>query len=305
MRRAPILAMVLIGCGSAGIPLTQADLRVRTVLHEKPSNRGGKMEIQVDALGDIEWTASDPAGKNLELYSSGRRSEDIGERTVTTMTWVYTGEPGQYVIDPVCVSWKRGDEEPRDTCSTALFLDMGVQYERPEMVDIAEPAAVWRLPHPAWFVAVGGVGGLLLGGLFLAIRSRPEPAMSSVADEPPDLAAIRRWTAIRNDTALDDNAKAKALSHIFRQYTEVTLHFPALKWTTTESITHLQGLTSFDPADLHRARKLLRATDLVKFADQTTEGAFFDEMDADLRAFIDSTKPHLWDRRDEPEVSGV
>ena len=43
-----------------------------------------------------------------------------------------------------------------------------------------------------------------------------------------------------------------------------------------------------------RAKKLLRATDLVKYAEVSPESDFFDDMDADLRAFVGSTRPRSW-----------
>jgi len=285
---------VLAACAPAPPALDSPDLRVRTVLHEAPTNHGGTLQIQVDAAGDLDWTTSPPTGKNLHFDKGTSRTEHIGSRTFTTTTWIFKSKPGQYLIDPVCASWTTGDSDPQETCSTALFLDLGVATDRPDMVDIAEPSAVWQLPHLGWFAAAAGVAGLLLGGLLLALRKRPEPTLTAIDAEQPDQVAIRRWEAVYSDATLDEHSKAQALSHIFREYAEAVLHFPALKWTTTESVQHLQEMTSFDPANIHRAKKLLRATDLVKFADQHTGGDFFEEMDADLRAFVESTRPHQW-----------
>ena len=75
------------------------------------------------------------------------------------------------------------------------------------------------------------------------------------------------------------------------------LGFGALGWTTTEILNRLRDLSFLRREDLGRAKRLLRATDLVKFADQQPDIDFFDPLDSDLRAFVSNTRP----RRPSPE----
>ena len=123
-------------------------------------------------------------------------------------------------------------------------------------------------------------------------RSRPVP---EVPAEPPDTVAIRAWEAVRADEALDDERKAQALSRIFRDYTEAALGIPAVAWTTTEILGHLGRMANLPEGNVPRARRLLRATDLVKFAEKKPGTDFFEDLDADLRAFVGSTRPTRWD----------
>ncbi|HMV70485.1 MAG TPA: hypothetical protein PKA64_26830 [Myxococcota bacterium] len=130
-------------------------------------------------------------------------------------------------------------------------------------------------------------------------RRRPaRPAPVIVAPpEAPHLAALRRWEAVRADPSLDDHARALALSEIFRDYVEATLSFAARALSTTEILRHLEQLTFLPRENLPRAKRLLRATDRVKYADDQPGTDLFEELDSDLRAFVESTRPKSWDAR--------
>ena len=118
--------------------------------------------------------------------------------------------------------------------------------------------------------------------------------MAPVEQEPPDLVALRQWDAIRSDEGLDDETRAQGASRIFREYTEAVLVFPASSWTTSEILRHLQRLAHLPQGNLPRAKRLLRATDRLKFAGESARDELFDELDADLRGFVASTRPSKW-----------
>jgi hypothetical protein len=44
-------------------------------------------------------------------------------------------------------------------------------------------------------------------------------------------------------------------------------------------------------------RRILRATDKVKYAESRPSPEFFEELDSDLRAFIDATRPRTLEKR--------
>src|SRR5690606_19878631 len=100
--------------------------------------------------------------------------------------------------------------------------------------------------------------------------------------------------------ALSDLDRAHALSEITRTYIEAVLRFPATKWSTTETLAHLGRLTALPQGNVPRVRRLLRATDRVKYAGDTPEHALLEEWDADLRALIDATRPRSWTPTDTP-----
>ena len=47
--------------------------------------------------------------------------------------------------------------------------------------------------------------------------------------------------------------------------------------------------------NMARARRLLRATDRVKYAELRPGQDFFEDLEADLRAFVGSTRPRTWE----------
>ena len=95
-------------------------------------------------------------------------------------------------------------------------------------------------------------------------------------------------------TSEQDFEKAQALSSIFRDYTEAALGFPASAWTTTEILEKLRSMVRLTEGNVPRARRLLRAPDRVKYAEQVPGRDFFEDLDAALRAFLGSTRPHTW-----------
>jgi len=141
---------------------------------------------------------------------------------------------------------------------------------------------------------VGGTGLLFLGGIGFAF-TRPRRARDVVVvPEPPDIVAIRSWEAVRADEAMGDEEKAEALSRIFRVYVEGVLAFQATAWTTTEILARLTGMGHLPEGNVPRAKRLLRATDRVKFAEAKPGADLFDDLDSDLRAFVGSTRPTAW-----------
>src|SRR5690606_33836341 len=153
----------------------------------------------------------------------------------------FTGPRGGYEIPALEATWSSDDGEQVTAASSPLFVDVGVQPPPDGLADIDEPEPVWAVPW-ATVAAVGGVGGLVVGGLWWALRGGARREVAPVPPEPPDLAALRRWQAVRADPSLDDEEKATALSLLFREYIEAVLSLPATRWTTTEILERLGAM---------------------------------------------------------------
>ena len=75
------------------------------------------------------------------------------------------------------------------------------------------------------------------------------------------------------------------ISRIFREHVEAgwgllrPLDHP-------RDLDHLQGLQHLQSGNVPRAKRLLRATDRIKFADAKAALELFDELDAALRGFV-------------------
>ena len=168
-----------------------------------------------------------------------------------------------------------------------------------ELADIAEPPRIWTVPWRVILVGVGLLGTVSLG-IYLAFRVTRRGEAVELPPEPPDVAALRAWDRVRRDPALDDLARSLALSQIFREYTEVVLAFPATAWTSTEVLARLTGMQHLPEGNIPRARRLLGATDRVKFAGERGTEQLFEDLDSDLRGFVGSTRPRAWAEEASP-----
>lgn len=251
----------------------------------------GKPEIVLQIRADEAVEITPPSGDGVTLGAMRERVEVVGGLTVTTRTWQLQPRPGSAVLSGACAT--AGGGEP--VCAEPVYVDFGKAPDRPGMADIVEPGRLWSIPWLPIFGAVAVLG--ILVAWARRARSKPPAPVPAGPPEPHDARALRRWAEVQADTTLDDLSRAEALSEIFREYVEAALAFPARSWSTTETLAHLGRLAHLARENVPRARSLLRATDRVKYADVRPGADLFEELDADLRAFIDSTRPRAWEGR--------
>jgi hypothetical protein len=290
----------LVACGAPEVA-DDADrpAEVRTWLEGEPTSGGGIVIRQVEHDADVEVSSGVPEipGLSLRPYDEPH-IERIGDRVVETRRYGFSGAPGHYEIPSWPVEWKRRSEHGTEP-SPPLYVDIGVEpISAGPIEDITEPPRVWTNLVP--WRALGAIGvatsAAFAGGLLVLHRYRTRP-LPAIPPEAPDVVALRAWDAVRKDATLDDLAKASALSRIFREYTEAVLHFPCSKWTTTQTLTYLSGLPHLGEGNVPRAKRLLRATDRVKYAEARAGADVFEDLDSDLRAFVTATRPHTWQDR--------
>ncbi len=293
-----ILAVLVFVYGCAGEPVAPRSsaedaLKGRAWLEAAPSASGGRLAVQVEYPRGKEVVVEPPVAEGLTFETAGPpRREAIGDRWVETTVWSFQGDGGHYEVRPGSV--RASDALGPSIPISSLFVDLGVEPVRPaEIADIEEPARLWSVPWRGLAVAGGlSAASAAVGGWYLR-RRRPAPI--AVAVEPPDVIALRAWDSVRSSPALDAHAKALELSRIFREYAEEVLRFPATAWTTTESLAYLTSLPHLAAGNVPRAKRMLRATDRVKYAEVETSEEWLEEWDADLRAFVASTRPRGWD----------
>jgi len=293
--RSGVLGLLVLGaCATEEISAERAAVMVRASLSDE-SDAGGSLKIQTayDPTGEIEIPTPDVEG--LTFIPLGEAViEAVGNREVVTQIYVFSGTKGSYTVPAMTATW-RGDDGDVEASTSPLYVDLGVPApgREGEIFDIDNPGRVWTVPWVP-ILAIGGVGMLMLGGIVLAFRKDWRTEVGEAPEEPPDRVALRRWEAVREDASLDDFEKAKALSSIFRDYAEAVLGFPASAWTSTEILARLGTMTQLAEGNVPRARRLLRATDRVKYAEQKPGTDFFSDLDSDLRAFVSATRPHSW-----------
>lgn len=287
-------ALLLAGCTSETTPVEEEPAQIRTWIDGEVTAKGGTLVVQslYDPAGTLDLPQ--PQVQGLTFEQGDVRVEQVGDHEVVTQRFAFTGQKGSYEITALTADWRGPEGEAFTAVATPVFVDLGVEPpDVGEPEDIVEPAPVRTIP---WAVLGGGALAVALfgGGLAVAFGPTRKRALPEVPPEAPDVVAIRAWEAIRASTELDDYAKAQHLSKIWREYTEAVLGFPASAWTTTEILGHLRGLAHLPEGNVPRAKRLLRATDRVKFAEHDPERDFFDDLDADLRGFVDSTRPRNW-----------
>lgn len=290
-------ALALSGCADP-LAVDSGQVAVR-VWATEVTPAGGWLVVQSTHPVGRAVSLPVPEVDGLTFSAEGAPVEErAGDRAVLTQRWRFTGKKGSYEIPGLVVSVD-GEGDAR---SLPLWVDLGVTVSAFDaMEDIAEPGRIWAVPW-RWIGGVALLGALVVGTLGIGVGAlASKPRKREVALDPPDVRCLRAWEAVRADASLSDDDKAKELSRLFREYTEEVLQFPAVSWTTSEILARLESMVHLPKGNVPRAKKLLRATDLVKYAEVSPENDFFDEMDADLRAFVGSTRPNAW-RPDAPEA---
>ncbi len=299
MRAGFLLAAALVACSPELVAEDPGPVQVRSWLDDVGKS-GGALVIQTefDPAGEVDLPAPEVDGLDFDAVGEPVL-ERIGVHEVWTQRYRFRGDKGSYEIGALEAVWHGPEAELRVSASP-LFVDLSQDAPREgELAGIVEPAPIWEIP---WAVlgAIGGALALFIGGTALAFRRPKAVAIATVAPEAPDVVAIRQWEVIRADSEMSKHDKALNLSRIFRDYAEAVLAFLATSWTTTETVNHLRELRHLPEGNVPRARRLLRATDRVKFAEAKPGEDFFEDLDADLRAFVGSTRPHRWDPKEAP-----
>lgn len=262
------------------------DLAVSTAAKDVSAS-GGTLTVTTVYTGESVELPDAPTVDGLTFaLREDPRQETLGARTVVTQVWRFSGKKGSYEIPSLAVT--AGEQTAE---SAPLWVDLGVETPHAgELLDIQEPDAVWTVP---WTPILCGVGGfvVLSGMLGLAFSWAIRPRETVEVVLPPDVRWLRAWHDVREDPMLTDEDRARELSRIFREYTEEVLGFPAVSWTTSEILEKLESLVHLPSGNVPRAKRLLRATDLVKYAEVKPGEDFFQDLDGDLRSFIAATRP--------------
>ncbi len=282
----------LVGCGRTPepVPTTRAPVTVQAVLERPPEGGGGVLVVRVEHDQDLDVELPTPVASGLEFELLAPPTiEVLGESNLVTQRFRFSGSRGHYEVQPLEVAYPGPDGQPATAASDALFLDLGTDPVRSdeEMADIVESSD----PRGGYGWLIGGIVGVLVAVGFAFWPRRQTQEVAKRPPLPPHLAALHAWEAVRADPERSDEEKARELSVIFRRYVEAVLRFEATAATTKEIVDHLQGLARLPEGNVPRAKRLLRATDRIKFAEERPTDELVAELDADLRAFVDATRP--------------
>lgn len=289
-RLAPVVAL-LVGCGSGPVlpPLSPPPVDVEVRVAHTVVASGEPIVVEV-----TRWTASDwmlpPTAPLAESLEGRLLSEDgpalVGDRTRTVTTYELSGADGSYVVVVPPVEARGPADQTRQIEPPPVFVDIG---RTPPALDglvgveaVTEPEG---LPTTALVVA-GGIAtlgfGLLIAALVFVAREKPVELPRRA-----DVAAREDWAAARTATT-DDHALALALSQVFRRFLQAVTGYPMLTRTTREIVRYLEQQELLDDTLRPRARRVLDATDRLKFAREGGGSDFFDALEADFLAVVDA-----------------
>jgi hypothetical protein len=194
-------------------------------------------------------------------------------------TLVVAGPDGSYELPAVSGVATHTDGTVRELVTSPIFVDIGVVGPSSQLSGVQSAS---RPEPPVWPKVAGAVAlGLALLGAAAMLWRRFKPKAPPVPSTPPHILALREWNSARMRLRGDDHALAVALSGIFRQYTESVTHVKATALTTSEILEDLPRHW-----DRERCKRLLTATDLIKFARAEGGRSLFDELDRDLKATL-------------------
>lgn len=227
--------------------------------------------VWVDAqhvASNAHITLHAPAGATVETEST------LVVVPAAEGTWDLSGEDGSYIV-----TVKPGG----DAASVRVFLDIGV--EGPTGGEMDGLSALPPPPPPVWPWVVGGAAAaaaVVAAGAWAWSRFKPVPPPPN--PDPPDVIARRAWAALRARDDLGSEDVARAMSEIFRTWIDSAWGFPATRRTTREILDNLAG--SLTAVELDASRRLLMATDLVKFAERSEHADLFQKLDADFEGLV-------------------
>lgn len=249
------MLLLIAGCGGAG---TAEPLVPPATVWVDAQKVASKVHITLHA----------PEGAVVE------GGEGLAVVPIDASSWDLSGEDGSYIVGVV----KAGESTP-----VRLFLDIGVEGPTGgDMDGLAglppPPPALWPWVLGAVVLAAAGTGAALYAWKHL--RPLPPPPIA----EPCDVVARRAWAALRARNDLGAEEVAGHMSGIFRTWIDGAWGFPAPRRTSREILDNLAG--SLTALELDAARRLLMATDLVKFAQRSEHADLFVNLDGDFDALV-------------------
>ena len=250
-----LLLLLIVACG--GAPTSQPVVPPATVWVDA-QKVASKVHITLHA----------PAGAVVE------GTEGLLVVPVDETSWDLSGEDGSYIVGVV---------QDGETTPVRLFVDIGV--EGPSGGAMDGLAALPPPPPAIWPWVLGGavLAAVMTYAALLAWKHlRPPPPPPIL--EPAEVIARRAWAALRARTDLGPEEVAMDMSGIFRTWIDGAWGFPAPRRTSREILDNLAG--SFTALELDAARRLLMATDLVKFAERSEHADLFVKLDGDFDALV-------------------
>jgi hypothetical protein len=258
--RGGCVLLVAVGCGTGGPPADRPHGPVAWV--EAPRVAEGEA-VRVHLPAGVQFSVPEPL-----------RAERVSEGDDGTATWEVRGETGSYVLDVAI---------PGASSPVSMYVDIGVSGPTAGTLEDALPPVAATPSRWPWVLAAS-VGLGAVAAVAWRVFGTLRPPAPPPEPEPADVVARRAWALLRARTDLGPEVLAAGLSDVYRRYLDATHTWPATARTTREILDNLAG--ELPVAQLERARRLLGATDLVKFSEHGARASVLEALDDDFAALV-------------------
>jgi hypothetical protein len=264
-----------------------------------------RLDLTLESLAadSVQWPMfGDTLIKNIEIVDRTQidtiyEGNDLSRRKLLQTLTLTSFDSGYYAVPPIEVMINGLPYQTRPFLISVATIAIDSTNAIADIKDIIQdPPTFMDYVRKYWPYGAGFLGLFaVLATLYYFWRkrkSRPVEASSVVPVEPAHVIALRRLAYLQSEKLWQQGFVKEyhaSVSEIIRQYLELRFYFDALEKTTDEIMAEVR--LSDIPA-LHQARllKLLRLTDLVKFAKEHPLPSENEEMIEIAIAFVKATQ---------------
>lgn len=291
----------LMGCApELRAPLAPAEVDVQLTVVDAQVDSGEEVFMELHTWTRGDWTLpelvpgiqiGDPDAPRPDLkmrldHDSGPVQD--GGRVHTIQRFAIGGPDGSYIVGLGEIEAQGAGDAVRTIEVPPVFVDIGV--EPPVAGDVGDLLPAPPPPEPPLWPWVAAASGIVLAGgvawWLMWHRGRDKPLPPPV---PAHIVAREAWARARA-AEQDENSLAQALSGILRVYLEDISGWPASARTTREIDGWLAHEKLLDLSHRQQARRILDATDRLKYAREGGGQGFFEQLDVDFEAVIAATE---------------
>ena len=278
-------------------PLAQPDVAVEVGVEKKAVAAGEELTFDLRITTQEGWTyqAFELDFGQLTAEELAAEVEDLSAGEQASFRFGLSGEEGSYVIAPQTFVFSGPDGQTVERESPRVFVDIGFDGPSSELEGLFDLPPAPESPWPSRLLA--GLAGLAVLGLalfwWMRRPSREEPPPAPI---PADREALDAWSEAYTRQGLDDHARALVLSQIYRRYLERVFQLPASAFTSAEVLREIKE--ELDENQWIQSKRLLSATDRIKYARRGGGTALFEALDQDFRELISTTRWRLEPKED-------
>lgn len=288
------LVLFLWACQEAQMldPLAQPDVAVEVGVDRKAVASQDEIAFELRISTREGWSVQpfelDFGELSAEELEATVEDIPVGEQAV--FRYGLSGAEGSYILEPQSFVFTGPEGQEVERESTRLFVDIGTAGPSSELEGLFELPPAPESPWPRRLKALSA-GLVALALLALWWRRRPDQEPTALPLVPADQEALDAWEQAYTKQGLDDHARALLLSQIYRRYLERVFELPASAFTSAEVLRSIKADLSED--QWGQSRRLLNATDRIKYARRGGGSALFEALDRDFRDLIATTRWRL------------